>query len=423
MTQRIGLIILAALLLVLLPFGGCQQDNLSSVSPRDPKSPVVRVRLLEGRDRIALTASANPTVRTGADRPITLNLPHGTPIDVTLAAGGWRVGDQMLGTGELVIEPATPGSVKVDNQSYRGRYRLVPTGPGKFDVVNDVDVDGYLMGVVSKEVLPNWDEETFKAQAIVARTYALYEMRTASRSRAWDLFPDQRSQVYGGIGAESAKSRTAVDATHGVVVAAGARGQEKIFPAYFSSCCGGATQSAVDAFGFDQPHIAPLGEQNVKTLCAASPRFSWGEVAVRKDELTRRFRLFAARRSTSPGDVWTAATNMATVTSIEVAPQGINSAGRPVRFIITDARGVRYSFSGEELRTAINTDAPKDNRVFSSFFKLINAGDTVRFVDGHGWGHGVGMCQWCAESRARQGMRHEDIVLAAFPTARLVRAY
>ena len=44
-------------------------------------------------------------------------------------------------------------------------------------------------------------------------------------------------------------------------------------------------------------------------------------------------------------------------------------------------------------------------------------------INGRGFGHGVGMCQWCAEARARAGMRHEDILLAAYPGARLLRAY
>jgi stage II sporulation protein D len=52
-----------------------------------------------------------------------------------------------------------------------------------------------------------------------------------------------------------------------------------------------------------------------------------------------------------------------------------------------------------------------------------NEPDSVRFLGGHGHGHGVGMCQWCAEARARAGMRHEDIVLTAYPGAKLKRAY
>ncbi len=374
---------------------------------------MVRVRLLESRDVVKLAATSPPTVRTGADRPQSFNIP--AAVEISLTPGGWRIGNAKLGTGELVFEPSSEGSLKLEGITYRGRLRMVPVAPGRFDVVNDVDVDGYLMGVVPKEMLARWDLEAYKAQAIVARTYALYEVRTSTGSY-WDVFPDERSQVYGGLSAETAKSRIAVEDTRGIVVTALINGRQQIFRSYFSSCCGGVTQSAVDAFGYEEPHIAPLAEQNVKNLCAASPRFNWGPVVVRKDELTRRFRLFGQRRNRPERE-------MAGILNVQIAPDGVNSSGRPVRFIVTDVRGVKYSFSGEELRTAINTDAPKDNTVYSSFFKIINDDDTLRFVEGHGWGHGVGMCQWCAQSRAEQGMRHEDIVLAAFQRATLVRAY
>jgi hypothetical protein len=83
----------------------------------------------------------------------------------------------------------------------------VPTAAG-FDVINDVDVDGYLKSVVPKEMLPDWTVEAYKAQAIVARTYALYTAKT-SGGQTWDLFPDTRSQVYGGLASETPKSQQA----------------------------------------------------------------------------------------------------------------------------------------------------------------------------------------------------------------------
>ena len=197
-----------------------------------------------------------------------------------------------------------------------------------------------------------------------------------------------------------------------MVVAYGDTGRERIFKAYFSSCCGGISQSATDAFGDD--YIPPLGDQNVQSLCSASTKFNWGPVVVRKDELTRRFRIFGARRE-RPEKA------MAAVSRIDI--QGVNRWGRPTRFIVTDAKGARYSWNSEEIRWAVNTDATKDTTLPSGFFKVINDQDQVRFVEGHGFGHGVGMCQWCSEARAELGMRHEDIVLAAFQKARLVRAY
>src|SRR6185503_5874155 len=103
--------------------------------------------------------------------------------------------------------------------------------------------------------------------------------------------------------------------------------------------------------------------------------------------------------------------------------QAANRWGRPVRFMITDQLGRRYSLTGEEIRWAINTGATPGTTVLSSFFRPVNDSTSISFIDGHGWGHGVGLCQWCAETQANSGMRHEDIVLAAFRNSKLVRAY
>ena len=77
------------------------------------------------------------------------------------------------------------------------------------------------------------------------------------------------------------------------------------------------------------------------------------------------------------------------------------------------------------METCRNTSHCEPAKLLSSFVKVVNepGSDVVRFVEGHGHGHGVGMCQWCSEIRAEAGMRHEDIVLSAYPKAKLVRAY
>jgi stage II sporulation protein D len=406
-----GRVAVAGLLLFLLylPQGCTSQTQQESVA----HAPMVRVRLAEGVRTVTVTSTEPALYRVG-DEPVgrRLALPS-AGATVSLERGAWKIGNMALPPGELMIQPARVGSVAVNNQQYRGRYRLVPVSANTFDVINDVDVEGYLKSVVPKELPRTWNEETFKAQAVVARTYVLYECKTAPQGRYWDVYDDQRSQMYGGIAAESTKSQEAVDATSGVVVAYGPPGQERIFHAYYSSCCGGVTQSVTDAFP-RETYIEPLSDQNNGSLCNASPRFNWGPVVVRKDELTRRFRLFGQRRN-GPEK------NMAQVARIQI--DAVNRFGRPVRFRVVDIKGNQYSWSGEEIRWAVNTDAPAGQRLYSSFFKLIDEPEAVHFVEGHGLGHGVGMCQWCAERRAEEGMRHEDIVLSAFPRARLIRAY
>jgi stage II sporulation protein D len=402
--------------LAVLPIGcsqGCNQNQNQYRGSVPTGTPMVRVLVQENAPQITLSATEPPTVRVGAGAGQPINLTRGASVNVVLTRTGWMIGSASVGAGELTIEPSVEGSVKVDGHAYRGHLRFVPAGmPGRFDVINDVDVDGYVMSVVPKEMFPQWHPEAYRAQAIVARTYALYVARTAPQGTRYDLFADTRSQVYGGIISETPKSREAVESTRGVVVAYGPAGQERVFKAYFSSCCGGVRQSAADAFG--DPFSPPLSEQNVGPCCSESPHFNWPTVTIKKTELTRRIRL------------WGAANNnpikaMGDVSRIDI--ESNNRYGRPRRFIITDTRGAHYSLDSEDLRHAVNTDAADRVTIASSFCKPVNDPAQIRFTDGHGFGHGVGLCQWCAQHEASTGVHHEFIVLNAFPGAKLVRAY
>jgi SpoIID/LytB domain protein len=199
------------------------------------------------------------------------------------------------------------------------------------------------------------------------------------------------------------------------VLTFGTEGQERIFKTYFSACCGGITQSAADAFG--ENYTDPLSDQDVHGLCSGAPRYSWGPVEISKQDLAQRLQKYGERRGRGTREI-------KDVARLDI--QFTNRFGRPIRFVATDVAGTRYSLSGEELRNAVNAGAAKDEpKLYSSFFKTVNGpgSSTIRFVEGHGNGHGVGLCQYCSEARAEAGMRHEDIVLCAYPRARLVRAY
>jgi len=196
------------------------------------------------------------------------------------------------------------------------------------------------------------------------------------------------------------------------VLAYGQDGQERIFEAYFSSCCGGISQSGYDALG--APNIEPLGAQNVGALCNASPKFNWPTIILPKAELTRRIKTWGARRENPIKD-------MGPLERIDI--QFVNQFNRPIRFLVTDNRGTSYSLNSEQARTACNTDAGDGQTLPSSFFKPVTQTDSIAFVEGHGFGHGVGLCQWCTETRAEQGLIAEQILTAGFPHAKLTRAY
>jgi stage II sporulation protein D len=408
-------VVLLLLLLALLAPGGCTSSVNSNGASAD--APRIRVRLLSGVDNITLACGVQPLYQLSnqnASQP--LNCPKNAIFTLALTPQGWMAGNANLGGTlgtTLHLQPDHDGSVSINGTAYRGKFRFIPVGGTKFDVINELDVDSYLASVVPKEMLAGWHDEAYKAQAVVARTYALYEKQTAGLDRYWDVWPDTRSQVYGGIPAETNQSRQTVNETSGIVIAhADVSGQPKIFKAYFSSCCGGISQSATEAFG--DPYIPPLSDQDVHAACRASPRFNWGPVVIDKAVLTQRFVTFGQRRNRPEK-------NMGALDRIDIQDQ--NRWGRPTRFLISDNKGNKFSMTGEEFRWAVNTNATDSTLLYSSFVKIINDSSQIRFVEGHGWGHGVGMCQWCAEKRAEDGLRHEDIILAAYPTAVLVRAY
>jgi len=387
-------------------------ENQQPSITESPSSQIVRIRLLEMQSSARISCPIGCFVHAaGQSRREELHA-----ATVTLAPVGWRLGDDLLPPGALSIQPGAGSILSLNGRPYRGDLRLIPVAPGQFDVVNDVDIEDYLKGVLPDELYARWQPQTYEAQAIVARTYALYVAHVDGVNRYWDLYADQRSQMYGGLAAETAKSRDAVDDTRGMVLTYGP-GDGKLFEAYFSSCCGGITQTAALVFP-GSPNIPPLAAQNTHGLCSASPNFNWPPVTVSKIELARRIRLWGLRQTPVRPEAGLTAI-------LRVDLTGLNAMGRPAQFTVTDDLGRRYVMNAEEFRAAVDTDAAPGTTLKSSFCKVDGNPDRsdVLFYDGHGSGHGVGMCQWCAEARAEMGYSSRGILAAAFPGAKIVRAY
>jgi stage II sporulation protein D len=397
---------------------GCSQE--AQTTPAVSTAPLIRVLLLQDVDRADLMADdpwINPDARPANGAAL---FPSGLTVAVSLGSDGWHIGRLIIPPGVITLRPTENNPIHVNRIAYHGSIRLLPSGAGRFNVINDVDTEDYLAGVVTREMYSNWPMEAIKAQAVASRTYALYETNFPGAPRQWDVFADERSQMYGGITGESNAGRQAVAATSGIVLTYGP-GDGTIFRAYFSSCCGGVTQAAADAFP-GEPYIPPLREQFRGTCCGASKYFNWGPIVIKKQELTRRIHIWAQRTSKELGRP-APEMNIAGVYRIDL--QGANRYGRPNRVLITDVGGTQYSWSAEQLRTAVNTDAQPGTTLPSSFCKINGDpnSDSVTFYDGHGYGHGVGMCQYCAQARAAAGQNFEQILVDAYPQAKLVRAY
>ena len=163
-----------------------------------------------------------------------------------------------------------PASVVVDGKGYRGSLLVSTNSRGTLNLVNRVDLDGYLYGVVPAEMGPKrYDElEALKAQAVAARTYALAH-RGQFETEGYDLCATPKCQVYAGLTAEDPLSSGAVDATRGLVLASGGAFAD----ALFISTCGGQTENVENVFtGEAAPYLVSVDCGELPTMALAGAR-------------------------------------------------------------------------------------------------------------------------------------------------------
>ncbi len=151
--------------------------------------------------------------------------------------GGNALGD----CGSQLSATSPDGAIRLDGKgTYRGSLEIRP-GTSGLNAINSVDIDSYVKGVVPKEVPTSWPAEALQAQAVAARSYAL---ATGVSGNGFDQYDDTRSQVYGGLAAENARTSAAADATAGQALLYGGQ------PAatYFFSTSGGHTENIENSF-------------------------------------------------------------------------------------------------------------------------------------------------------------------------------
>src|SRR5574337_255463 len=168
-------------------------------------------------------ASASETIRVAVaddQRQVTVRSSSGLIREGSADLGGLGkivVQGPQVGSRPLRIS-AHGGTVRVNGRSYRGAIEIRKKQNGLLLVVNELDVEEYLKGVVAAEIPHDWEYEALKAQAVASRTYALYQKRM-SGSRPYHILATVDSQVYNGRSAERQTAIRAVRETRDIVIA------------------------------------------------------------------------------------------------------------------------------------------------------------------------------------------------------------
>jgi stage II sporulation protein D len=299
----------------------------------------------------------------------------------------------VFGPGSVGGRPVRIKSVddatQVNGRRYRGWVEIRKKRNGLLLVINELDLEAYLYGVVASEIPHDWEFETLKAQAVAARTYALYQKRTAG-NRSYHILATVNSQVYRGVDGERSSAVRAVRDTQEIIIVY----EGRVIPAFFHSNCGGQTEDAAKLWGIDLPYL-----KGVDCDCQEIVQDELWEKRINTATVARALRRFGYR--------------LDMISDVNVAK--ITPAGRVQRVAVRSEDRTTL-VPGDTFRSALG------NMVIPSvFFEMELLGDDIVF-SGRGRGHGVGLCQWGAKEMAQKGHDFKSILSHYYPGTSLARA-
>lgn len=425
-----GALVLALFIVVASVVSSSCQTFPTSSGVRTAFEPDIRVRIRAGIKEVTLSGPRRLQLNEPAygrriiDAPARIDATSEgfTITDARGSAIPVRAGLEVRITN---ADPRTAGAVPtvlVDGAAFPGSLIPIPRSSGaapSLDLVEELPLEEYLPGVLAIELYQQWPLETFKAQAVAARSYALHERRRSIElGEDFDVEGSTLDQAYAGA-TKNPTPTAAVRATRGLVLTE--RGQ--ILRAYYSSTCGGRANSAADVWpvgkGYEFNLAGPIQGRTRDFACEGSPLFRW-TVERALDDVEQRLRAWGEAN----GSALRRLGRLASIKATRFNPV----TDRPIRFQVTDHEGRRVLIKSEDLRVALNYRAPtlaspdRPAQVRSGDLEVTISGNRAT-IAGRGFGHGVGMCQFCAKGFADEGKPYQEMLKAFYAGARIERAY
>lgn len=314
--------------------------------------------------RLPVSAASTPATRPA----------YATQVQWTVASAGGHLvlSGQDSGSDRLYLPPAAGSSVTVNGVTYRGGVYLRLVG-GQVQAINVLDLEDYLRGVVASEMPASWSPEALRAQAVIARTYAVAHLNPRGD---YDLCATEACQVYPGLSRETPATDAAVRSTTAQVVS----WQGQAAKTYFSSDSGGYTASSEEVWNAPEPYLLAQPDP-----ASRGPRSAW-QLSIPLSQV----QAVAARFKV----------NVGRLQSVSVTRQ--SASGRPLEISFTGAGGAAR-LSGAEAGGFV--------RALGAYSTRVNIGGTdPLIIAGAGNGHGVGLSQYGAAGLASAGWNYLQIL-------------
>ena len=285
-------------------------------------------------------------------------------------------GKQVGSTIYLKSDGEAPFSVK--GNRYRGIMKVIPARWNSgLTLINILPMENYLRGVIPREIIPSWKIDAIKAQAVAARTYAIFH-KNGYRSAGYDVTADTRSQMYGGYSAETNSTDKAIRETEGEILTYNG----SPIDAVFSANAGGYTENSENVWGSKVHYLRGVPEVPYSVIDTP-----W----------TKEFTFQTFSDSLNKHGINIGKLKNIKLSKLKKGPMSVSDRGISgrVKYIEVEGEKGTKRITGENMQIIFDLD--------STLFDLNvkNKGKKIEII-GYGDGHGLGLSQWGAQAMAEK---------------------
>jgi len=431
------------------------------------KQPILRVGIFLNQTEISIggdgtfkiyNLKSNNLVSKEVNKIIKI-LPHDKGIEI-LGKGVYSSPIKIVPVGNTTIIVVFNGQ----KYRYRGSIEIdFDKEQRKLNVINIIGIEEYLYGVLKKEISPRWPAEALKAQAVAARTFAIFNMNKYI-DKGYNICASTNSQAYGGVNHEDPLTNKAVDETRGVIIAY----KGKPINAVYHSDSGGYTEDSENVWGSFLPYLRSVKSKFEEKVFP--PHHTW-TCSIDEKDLTKKLqkqgytvnsvvsiepvnksetgRISELAFITDNNEVINIKANnfrsligagliRSTLFNIKVIGKEINIAkDTEDKEEIEDKEEQRKSTKEIleqkkdwtikellELMKKNKEEREKEKEVKVSEAEIVKSNTPLTFIfSGSGNGHGVGMSQWGAYGMALQGSGYQDILKYYYQGINITKKY
>jgi len=422
----------------LLVFVAGQPVHCDGVVPR------LRVGLLTHTESVPFSGANGLSVGCLPGEQVVCSVPVGETWEAQISQAGLKLiradGSEAATVHSVIcLAPPEGGTVTIQgiyghwdertDRDYRGVIEIRHDNAGRLSVINVVDVETYLRGVVSSEMPATYPLAALQAQAVAARGQALMKAGRHAKE-GFDLCATQHCQVYGGATSEALRSDEAVVSTRGQFLVYNGRLADTLY----ASTCGGHTANSEDYWPQMAPvpylraqpdfepddnveYTFPLSETQLELYLKYAPRVNCNQPRYAKSDKIRWW--MVVPREEMEQKLRETVGDFGELLNIRVTDRA--DSGMVRKLVVIGTRKLVPVVGGEEVRKAL---AGLQSASFA--IKSYQGPDempVVFVIWGAGWGHQVGMCQVGAAGLAHKGWDYEQILSKYYRGCNLERRY